>query len=88
MIRLLSMEAARRTVRQQIFQLMTALHLVKVGQDHLEVSPPNSHSTWRHAPHGVVGWSVSATTAMRVNERCPSESALKMATRSAHIVRP
>ena len=40
------------------------------------------------APQGGVGASVSATTAIRANWRCPSESALNIATRSAQIVSP
>ena len=52
------------------------------------MSPANSHRICRHGPHGGVGSSVSATTAMRVNSSCPSDSALNMATRSAQIVRP
>jgi hypothetical protein len=50
--------------------------------------PPNSHRICRHAPHGGVGASVSATMAMRVKARWPSDSALNIATRSAQIVRP
>ena len=51
-------------------------------------SPQNSQMIWRQAPHGGVGDSVSATTAIAANSRSPSDSALKMATRSAQIVRP
>ena len=52
------------------------------------MSPQNSHEICRQAPHGGVGSSVSATTAMRVKTACPSDSALNSATRSAHSVRP
>ncbi len=52
------------------------------------MSPQNSQMIWRQAPQGGVGAAVSATTAMRVNDRWPSESALKIATRSAQMVRP
>ena len=52
------------------------------------MSPQNSQMIWRQAPHGGVGDSVSATTTIRVKARCPSDSALKIATRSAQIVRP
>ena len=52
------------------------------------MSPQNSQMIWRQAPHGGVGDGVSATTTMRVKARLPSESALKIATRSAQIVRP
>src|SRR5262245_58685156 len=51
-------------------------------------SPPNSHKICRQAPHGGVGASASATMAMRVNWRNPSEIALKTATRSAKTVNP
>ena len=53
-----------------------------------QTSPNSSHMTWRQAPQGAVGRGESATTAMASNSRSPSETALKMATRSAHIVRP
>ena len=52
------------------------------------MSPQYSHSSCRHGPHGGVGASVSATTAMRVKTVCPSDSALTSATRSAHSVSP
>ena len=38
--------------------------------------------------HRVQHCGESATTAMASNSRSPSETALKMATRSAHMVRP
>ena len=40
------------------------------------MSPQYSHNSWRHAPQGGVGRSVSATTAIRRNDVRPSESAL------------
>src|SRR4029077_4428999 len=51
-------------------------------------SPQNSQMIWRQAPQGGVRVSVSATTAMASNPRSPSETALKMAVRSAQQVRP
>ncbi len=54
----------------------------------ISTSPQNSQRIWRQAPHGGVRVSVSATTAMRVKRRAPSEMALKMATRSAQTVSP
>src|SRR5437667_12701532 len=51
-------------------------------------SPQNSQMSWRQAPHGGVSVSVSVTTEMASNPRSPSLMALKMATRSAHTVRP
>jgi NADH-quinone oxidoreductase subunit G len=44
--------------------------------------------TWRHAPQGLIGTSVAATTAMRRNARWPAATADPIATRSAHMVRP
>src|ERR1700732_5506085 len=52
------------------------------------MSPQNSHINWRHAPQGGVSISVSVTTAMALNPRSPSLTALKIATRSAHMVSP
>ena len=54
----------------------------------ISMSPQYSQSNWRQGPHGGVGASVSATTAMRVKTEWPSESALTSATRSAQSVRP
>src|SRR5713101_1755148 len=51
-------------------------------------SPQNSQMIWRHAPQGGVSVSVSAATAMESNPRSPSETALKIATRSAQQVSP
>ena len=48
--------------------------------------PQSSAMTCRQAPHGEHGLSVSATTAMAVNSFTPSETALKMAVRSAQFV--
>lgn len=48
----------------------------------------NSARTWRHAPHGAMGSTVSATTATAVMVLAPSEMALKTAVRSAQLVRP
>src|SRR5258708_6907509 len=52
------------------------------------MSPQYSQSNCRHGPHGGVGALVSATTAIIVKSRFPSESALSSATRSAQTVRP
>ena len=46
----------------------------------------NSLMAWRHMPHGEHGPGVSATIAMAANSRYPSETALKMAVRSAQVV--
>src|SRR5277367_2645664 len=51
-------------------------------------SPQNSQMIWRQAPQGGVRRSTSVTTAMASKPRSPSETALKMATRSAQQVRP
>ena len=50
--------------------------------------PPVGRVATKDRPHGGVGDRVSATTATRRNFRCPSESALNIATRSAHTVNP
>jgi hypothetical protein len=47
----------------------------------------NSQRTWRQAPHGGVSVFASVTMMTVVNSRAPSESALKIAVRSAHCVR-
>src|ERR1700732_3315470 len=52
------------------------------------MSPQNSHINWRHAPQGGVSISVSVKTAMALNPRSPSLTALKIATRSAQMVSP
>src|ERR1700742_5222212 len=52
------------------------------------VSPPNSPSTWRHMPHGVMGVGRSAITAMALNFLWPSATAWNTALRSAQIVAP
>jgi hypothetical protein len=52
------------------------------------MSPQNSQINCRHAPQGGVSTSVSVTTAMALKPRSPSLTALKIATRSAHIVSP
>jgi len=44
---------------------------------------PNSAMTCRQAPHGIAGASPSATTTTVSMARCPSETALWIATRSA-----
>src|SRR5215217_319532 len=49
---------------------------------------PNSHRTWRHAPHGGVGRSSSVTTARQSIRRSPAVTAANAAFRSAHIVMP
>ena len=46
---------------------------------------PNSAITWRQAPQGAQGPSVSATTASASSSFSPSETALKMAVRSAQF---
>src|SRR5277367_2916613 len=51
-------------------------------------SPQNSQMIWRQAPQGGVRRSTSVTTAMASKPRSPSETALKIATRSAQQVRP
>src|SRR5438445_286938 len=51
-------------------------------------SGANSQRICRHAPHGGVGLSVSATTATRLKRRRPSDTPLNTAVRSAHIVSP
>ena len=51
-------------------------------------SPQNSQMIWRHGPQGGVSFLVSHTTAMASKSRSPSEMALKIATRSAQMVRP
>src|SRR6266481_563693 len=51
-------------------------------------SPQNSQINWRQAPHGGVRTSVSVTTEMASKPRSPSLMALKMAMRSAQMVRP
>jgi hypothetical protein len=48
----------------------------------------NSAITWRHAPQGLIGASVSATTAMHRKSLLPAATAAPIATRSAHIVSP
>ena len=48
----------------------------------------NSEITWRQAPHGAQGPSVSATTARALNFVCPSDTALNIAVRSAQLVKP
>src|SRR5205814_5584971 len=52
------------------------------------ISPQNSQISWRHAPQGGVRASVSVATAMASKPRSPSLMALRIATRSAHTVRP
>ena len=52
------------------------------------MSPQNSQRIWRQGPHGGVGDCVSATTAIRENSRMPSDTALKIAGRSAHSGSP
>src|ERR1700746_1923046 len=51
-------------------------------------SPQNSQMIWRQAPQGGVKRSTSVTTAIASNPRSPSDTALKIATRSAQQVRP
>src|SRR5271156_3348669 len=51
-------------------------------------SPQNSQMIWRQEPQGGVRRSTSVTTAIASKPRSPSETALKMATRSAQQVRP
>src|SRR5260370_40274074 len=48
----------------------------------------NSQIICRQVPHGGVSDSVSATIAMALNLRSPSDSAFQMATRSAQTVSP
>lgn len=48
----------------------------------------NSAITCLHAPQGAHGPSVSATIAIAANSRLFSETALKMAVRSAQFVKP
>jgi hypothetical protein len=48
----------------------------------------NSAITWRHAPQGLIGASVSATMAMQRKSLFPATTAAPIATRSAHIVSP
>ncbi len=52
------------------------------------MSPQNSQRICRQAPHGGVKFSVSAATTALRKRRAPSEIALKIATLSAHSVRP
>lgn len=48
----------------------------------------NSLMTCLHAPHGETGPSVSATTTNCLKSRFPSDTALKIAVRSAQFVKP
>ena len=48
----------------------------------------NSEITWRQAPHGAQGPSVSATTARALNFVRPSDTALNIAVRSPHKQKP
>ena len=60
------------------------------GADRLhQEASPNSASTWRHAPHGDAGGSVSLTTTMRRNWRAPArDRGGHDAARSAQMVSP
>src|SRR5580765_6074596 len=53
-------------------------------------SPQNSQMIWRQAPQGGVSFSAAVKTAMasKPTLRSPSEMALKIAMRSAQMVRP
>ena len=64
-------------------RLASCFKLPAASATSTSVSRPNSASTWRQAPHGVPPLLV--TTAMAVNFRSPSETALNTATRSAHM---
>jgi hypothetical protein len=48
----------------------------------------NSEITWRQAPQGAQGPSVSATTARALKFVRPSDTALNIAVRSAQLVKP
>src|SRR5882672_7129980 len=59
------------------------------GRSTRRISPGAcSSKTWRQAPHGSTGRSVSETTARRRNPRAPRALAPKSAFRSAHIESP
>jgi hypothetical protein len=49
---------------------------------------PNSLMTWRQAPHGAVGTCVGVYTTTARMARSPAEAAVKMAVRSAQLLKP
>ena len=71
-----SSDMRRVTPRPRRFSILT------------QMSPQNSQRICRQGPHGAARWDESTTTAMASNPRIFSETALKTATRSAHMVRP
>ena len=89
MYKRLASEKLASTEQRQILHLQRrASPRSQVRDDRPSMSPQNSQMIWRQAPHGGVGDGCRPTTAMRVKARLPSDSALKIATRSAQIVRP
>src|SRR5690606_25470310 len=78
-----SSKAFGRSSRIWIVSVLPARFVIITG-----TSPQSSQMIWRHEPHGGVSRSVSATTAIRLKFRLPSETALNIATRSAQSVRP
>ena len=73
--------------RQQVAQLMAPVLSTQVRQNHFEISAELPEDLAAR-PAGRRRGRVSATMAIRRNRRCPSESALNIATRSAQMVRP
>ena len=75
--------SANRKARVLLLWLVVALVAAPLA---LTVTSALSGAGWE--PQGGVSGAVSAATATRRNARAPSLIALKMATRSAHMVSP